>query len=155
MKTNQHNSIEPSGELAASISDFRSAVTHVADRETARPVPVDWLTPARKRRRTHQQRTALAWACAALLCLATLPWSSSHSHLTATRPAILTAAVLVAPAAESDSALLEQVDADVSEAVPSSLAPLAGDSWGTTSTSSGTSAPGTTLKSRERTNVAH
>lgn len=155
MKMDQNNNIEPSGELAASIRDFRSAVTHVADRETARPVAAEWLAPARKRRRSHQQRVVLAWACAALLCFATLPWSSSHSHRTVVHPAISAASVSVAPAAESDSALLEQVDADVSESVPSSLAPLAElDSWNAASAnvSSGSSR---TLKSTERTNVAH
>lgn len=157
MKMDQHDNIEPSGELAASIRDFRSAVKHVADRETARPVAAGWLAPARKRRRSHQQRVVLAWACAALLCLATLPWSS-HSHSTAAHPAISAAAVSVAPAAESDTALLEQVDADVSESVPSSLAPLAElDSWNAASAnvSSGSSATAKTLKSTERTNVAH
>lgn len=155
MNKDKHN-IEPSGELAASLRDFRSAVRHIAERETARPVPADWLAPARKRRIGHQQRTALAWACAALLCLATLPWAT-HSHPATARPATAAAPVSVAPAAESDTALLEQVDADVSESVPSSLAPLAElDSWNTGSTdvSSGSSANAKTLRQTEKTNVA-
>jgi hypothetical protein len=91
---------------------------------------------------------ALGWACAALLCLATLPFSmhSRHANLP---PAIANAPVAVAPATESDSALLEQVDTEVSESVPSSLAPLTElDSLNTTSanTSSASSANGTALK---------
>jgi hypothetical protein len=156
MNTDKHNNIEPSGELAASIRDFRSAVTHVAERETARPVAASWLAPARKRRRSHQQRIVLGLAFAALLFLATLPWLS-HSRPAATQPAIQATAA-AAPANDSDTALLEQVDADVSESVPSSLAPLAElDSWNSasTNTSNGSSAARTTQRPTETTNAAH
>lgn len=126
MSTNsqlKQNSLEPTGGLANDIRDFRSAVTHVADRETARPVSVDWLAPARRRRRRERQSMALAWACAALLCFAMLPLSLS-SHKAASRPVVQAASTPVA-AHESDNALLEQVDTDVSETVPSPLQPLA------------------------------
>ena len=68
----EHNSLEPSGEFAASIRNFRSAVAHVADRETARPVAPGWLAPAQRRRRSAQRRMILdgpAPLCSALrLC---------------------------------------------------------------------------------------
>jgi hypothetical protein len=154
MNTRNQNNLEPSGELAASIRDFRSAVTHVADRETARPVPENWLVPARKRRRGRQQRVALAWVCAALLCLIALPWPT-HSRPAPAQPAMQTAAA--APAPESDTALLQQVDANISDSVPPSLAPLAElDSWNTASTdlSTGSFATAKPLTSMEETNVA-
>lgn len=123
MNANNETDIEPSGEFAASIRDFRSAVTHVADRETAGTVGAGWLAPARKRRRSAQQRMVLGWAAAALLCLATLPLAT-HSHHAVVAPPAVQTATTIAPAAESDSALLEQVDTDLSESVPSSLTPL-------------------------------
>jgi hypothetical protein len=148
----EQNNLEPTGEFAASIRDFRSAVTHVAERETSRPVSANWLAPARKRHRSAQAM-ALAWGCAALLCLATLPFSL-HSHPASIHPAA--PAVASAPAADSDTALLEQVDMDVSESVPPSLAPLADlDSLDTASsdTLSGSSTHGKSLPRSESTNV--
>ena len=125
----EQNNLEPTGEFAASIRDYRSAVTHVAERETSRPLTASWLAPARKRHRNAQQRMALAWsACAALLCFATLPFfnHSRPSPIHQAAPAVAAAAApAVAPNPESDTALLEQVDSDISESVPPSLAPLA------------------------------
>lgn len=154
----QHN-LEPSGEFAASIHDFRSAVTHVAEREISRPLTPSWLAPARKRRRNAQQRTALAWAaCAAALCLATLPFAG-HSHPSPIHPPAPAAAAAgtpaVAPNPESDTALLDQVDTDISASVPPSLAPLADlDSLNTASSNTfgGSSAHGKSSRT-ESTNV--
>lgn len=123
MNSNKQESIEPSGEFAASIRDFRSAVTHVAEREAGRPIAANWLEPARKRHRTAQHRMALSWACAALLCLATLP-ITIHSRHDAVAHNVTPAAIAPAASPDSDTALLEQVDTDVSESVPPSLAPL-------------------------------
>lgn len=131
MKPINEHDLEPSGDLAAGIRDFRAAVTHVAERETTRPLAIDWLAPARKRRRSHQHRLVLGWACAAALCFATVPFAimplTSHSN-----PPLdhhMVAQQAPAPIIESNepesSGLMEQIDADVSESVPSSLAPLA------------------------------
>ena len=142
------SNLEPSGEFAASVRDFRAAVTHVADRETARPVPANWLAPARKRRRSAQQRVVLGWACAVLLGIAAVPFSSHPGHHVVTHPIAQT---VTAPAAESDTALLEDVDTDISETVPSSLEPLAElDSLNTSSDTSGNGAP---LAKTEKTNA--
>ena len=154
MNSEKENTLEPSGEFAARIRDFRSAVEHVAARETVRPVAAGWLAPARKRRQSAQRRMILGWACAALLCFATLPLSIPSHH--AVPPQVVPAAT--APAAESDTALLEQVDTEVSESVPSSLAPLAElDSWSTqtTNNASESSVNRTALNSTERTNASH
>jgi len=133
-------SLEPAGELAASISLFRAAMYSIAERETARPVAADWLAPARTRRRRAQRRLVLAWTCAAALSLAILPRSfhtqvSPHPQVAAQHPS-------AAPsdnADTSDTALLEQVDNAISEPVPSSLAPLNEmDSWNSTTSTTHT-----------------
>ena len=126
MNTNNEQNLNLEGAFAESIRDFRSAVSHIAERETARPVAADWLTPARRRHRRAQVKTGvgigLGWACAALLCLSTLP-ISLHSHPVPVHP--VTQAAAAVPPAESDTALLDQVDSNLSSSVPSSLAPLA------------------------------
>jgi|SRR5271170_5889528 len=121
-------SFEPSGDFAAAISDFRTAVHHIAERETSKPVPASWLIPARRRHKSAQRRIVLAWslvaACAALLCIGTLPL------LHQTKPVVDPPVVAHQNNPSDDTALLEQVDNAVSESVPSSLAPLADlDSW--------------------------
>lgn len=151
MNENKENEIEPSGEFAASIRDFRLAVTHVADRETAGPMATGWLASARKRRRNAHQRMALGWAVAVLLCIATLP-AFMHSRHAAIVPAAAQTATISAPSAESDTVLLEQVDTDVSESVPSPLAPLT-ELDNLTNTSSD-STPNGALTQTETTNAA-
>ncbi len=125
MKLKDEN-MEPSGEFATAIRDFRAAVTHVAERETARPMAADWLAPAMKRRRSHQHRMVLAWACAAALCFATVPFAimplATNSGSAPVHVAMQTPAT--AQHSEADNGLLRQVDEQVSESVPSSLAPL-------------------------------
>lgn len=131
MKFKNHTTTEPTGEFAAVIRDFRAAVTHVAEREAARPPAADWLMPARKRHRGHQHRMILAWGCAAALCLATVPFvlmpasihpGPAYVHIMRQAPATTP----LAHSSEPENGLLEQVDEQVSESVPSSLAPLAG-----------------------------
>lgn len=158
VKDENNNNMEPSGEFADGLRDFRAAVTHIAERETARPIAVDWLAPARRRRRGHQHRMILAWGCAALLCCATLPFAipsgpTAPSHA-AVQPVEMPGHSFAPP---SSSTLLEQVDDQVSESVPSSLAPLVDlDSMNTASASpSDASLDGTALALTERTNAAH
>lgn len=134
-------SLEPRGELAASIRLFRSAMEYVAQRESSRPVAADWLLPARRRQKAAHRRLILSWACAALLCFAALPVSM---HLLGTAPASGPIRAKLANHAVNttlaDTALLEQVDTEVSESVPSSLAPLATlDSWDATTSTNQTS----------------
>lgn len=140
MKYKDRNYTEPAGEFAAAIRNFRAALTHVAGRETARPIASDWLAPARKRRRTHQHRVILAWACAAALCIAALPLAPLPFGRQP-EPAAVTHATLepagtaaLGPKPATERTLLEQVDQQVSEPVPTSLAPLAEmENWGSAS----------------------
>lgn len=145
---NREEKMEAAGEFGSAIQDFRAALNHLAERETEATVAANWLTPARRRQRRHHQHMALAWACAAVLCAATTLPFVIHSHAPATRPAAQ--AMSTAPvAAISQTGLLEQVDEDVSESVPSSLAPLTEmDNWNSSNASSDES-------TTENTNVAH
>jgi len=144
------DSLEPRGDFATTLRDFRSAVHHVAERETSKPVPSGWLISARHRQRIAQRRLVLAWTCAALLCVSLLP-ILHHAKLVTSQPVAVVQNV--ANDAE-DTALLEQVDNAVSESVPSSLAPLATlDSWSST-TSTNESVTESSLNKPEKKNVA-
>lgn len=138
--------LEPTGALQESIRDFRSAVHHIAQRETFQPVPANWLAPAQGRKRAAQRRLMLAWACAALFCAGILPLST---HLHQAQPA-QQQQMAATQSDAADTTLLEQVDSAVSESVPSSLAPLTAlDSW-----SSSTSANESSTNPMEKTNAA-
>jgi hypothetical protein len=146
--TSPDTSLEPSGEFASALSNFRSAVNHVAERETAKPVPYNWLFAARRRHKSTQRRLILAWTCAALLCIGAMPL------LHQTTPAVAPRVVELPKDSGDDTALLEQVDSAVSESVPSSLAPLASlDSW-SSSPSTNEVTTESSLNKPEKKNVA-
>jgi hypothetical protein len=151
----EHETLELTGEFAASIGDFRSAVTHVAARETAQPVSANWLVPAQHRRHNTQMRMALGWACAAVLCLATLPLTMHSRRVVAVLPVAHAPVTSVTSTPESDTALLEQVDTNISESVPSSLAPLAElDNLNSANTSDDSSSIRVASTKTEKKNVA-
>ena len=132
LKIAAENDLEPRGEVAASIELFRDAMHSIADRATQRPVPSDWLLPARRRHRSAQRRMVLAWTCAAALCFAAVPISLHTSHPSGPAHPLTGKVVTTqpAPSPDSENALLEQIDNEVAETVPSSLAPLTElDSW--------------------------
>ncbi len=137
---------EPAGEFAADLRNFRAAVQRAAERETVQPAPINWLAPAKLRRRAVQRRLVLAWSCAALLCISALPF------LHHTKPVVTTPVAKVQMEVD-DTALLEQVDTAVSESVPSSLAPLDTlDTWSSTDSNEITTKP--SLNKPEKKNVA-
>jgi len=143
--------LEPAGQFGADLRNLRSAVHRAAERQTTQPVSFGWLNAAKRRRQTAQRRMVLAWTCAALLCVAALPFL--HRARPAAGPSV---AVTRSTASQTlsntdDTALLEQVDTAVTESVPSSLAPLATmDDW-SSSTSTNTE---TSLSTPEKKNVA-
>ena len=150
---NREEKMEAAGEFGESIRDLRSALNHVVERETAVPMmTANWLAPARKRQRRHHQNVALAWACAAVLCAATTLPFMAHSHPEAVQhPALQAISTTTATVEAPQSGLLEQVDADVSESVPSSLAPLSEmDNWNSSNASGENSTQPT-----ENSNAAH
>lgn len=163
--------MERDAEFTALLRDFRSAVTHVAQRELgrARPAGSEWMAAARRRERrslTLAWSTCAAVVCAAVLCAVLLPGylgghrsaSSEPTAVVATVPGETAATRQAASGAESDSVLLEDVDTDVSASVPPSLAPLVVmEEWDSASadTSSASATNGTPLNQTENTNVAH
>ena len=129
------NELEPRGEVAASIKLFHDAMHSIADRATERPVPSDWLIPARRRQRSGQRRMILAWSCAAALCFSVVPLTvhTAHPGIAPPPPTVSNAQPAAVEQPTSEDALLEQIDNEVSESVPSSLAPLSElDSWNST-----------------------
>ena len=151
MNINQRHEIEPAGEFAPGLEKeiklFRSAMNYIAERETVRPAALNWLAPARQRQRSAQRRMALAWTCAAALCLAVLPITIQRTA-SQQPPARPNVAVTASQSSASDTALLDQVDTAIAAPVPTSLAPLTEmDNWNT-DTSTGTS-----LQSTEKKNV--
>ena len=141
-------SLEPRGEVANSIALFRTAMHFIAERETARPLAAEWLAPARRRHRAAQRRMVLAWACAVALCFAVVPLSMHAPHAPRSAQFVHTPSVQP-PTEESDTALLEQVDTEIAEPVPSSLAPLTElDSWNSTTSTT------ESLHTTEKKNVA-
>lgn len=130
--------LEPAGEMAESIALFRGAMHSIAEREMARPVSIDWLKPAQRRRRQAQGRMIMAWACAAALCFAVVPRIAPHRSSAPAVAVVTHSATTPSPSAAAkdqteDTAFLDQVDNAISEPVPSSLAPLEElDSWSST-----------------------
>lgn len=113
--------LEPAGQFGADLGNLRSAVHCAADRLTTEPVPFGWLNAAKRRHRAAQRLVALAWTCAALLCIGALPFLH-HAQPIVPRSSDSVARQVVTET--DDTALLEQVDTAVSESVPPSLAPL-------------------------------
>jgi len=109
--------------LANAISQFRSAVHHIAAGQEAQPIA--WqLERAKVRQRSKQRRVMLEWAVAAALCVAAMVPAVNfyRDHAAAVR-AQQQAQLL--KQREADTALLDQVTSELSEAVPDSLQPLA------------------------------
>ncbi len=109
--------------LANSISQFRSALHHIAARSAE--LPTDWgFEQARARRRSAQRRVMLEWAVAMALCVAALvPAVGFYREHAAQVRAEQQAQLL--KQREADTALLDQVSSELSEAVPDSMQPLA------------------------------
>jgi len=120
-------------QIAETISLYRSAMHHLAGREAAQPFP------ARPRpARTLRLRLLLAPALAAALAAILIP-VFSHRH-DAPKPAPLALTGQHPPelarATVDDTALMNQIDSELSEDVPDALQPLADLSDPTTTTHS-------------------
>ena len=90
----------------------------------------------------HSLTRPLYWACAAALAVAVLaPLGLRHQHPAVPAPAV--AVTASAQTEESDEALLEEVDQDISASVPSPMRPLANPAATATSTTTGSSAAST------------
>ena len=119
-------------ELAEAIANYRSAMRHVAEREPARP----W-NAAEARPKARRTRLLLLPVLAAGLAAAVVIPSYSHFHQQQVPAAHAVAREKATTNAETrasvdDTALMDQIDSDVSEEVPDALQPLAALSEQTT-----------------------
>ena len=115
--------------LANSISQFRAAVRHIAERQGEQTQQVAWqLDQARQRRKSAQKRIMLEWAVATttaiVLCLTMLVPTVEYYRNHATQLRAQQQEQLLKQR-EADTALLDQVTSELSEAVPDSMQPLA------------------------------
>ena len=110
--------------LANGISQFRSAVHHVAAQSEAERT--DWgFKSALKRRHVAQRRMVLEWAVAAVVCVAALvPAVGFYREHAAAVKAQQQAQLQ--KQREADTALLDQVSTALSATVPDSMEPLSG-----------------------------
>jgi hypothetical protein len=127
-------------ELARVLSQYRSAMRHVAAEECSRPAPA--MTVARiPHTRSILQMAILGPALATAIFLAALPIYLHSRH--AEHPVVAGVSnptVVVNPTAPhiGDAELLSQIDAEISEDAPDALQPMAdfGSSSSSTPTSS-------------------
>lgn len=122
-------------EIAEALSLYRSAMHHIAEREATRP-----FVAAPRSRRTIRFSLFLAPALTAALAAAVIGPVYSHFHHHPSTPTPLArsaqpASVTTLPNVD-DTALMNQIDSEVSEDVPDALQPLADLSDQTTATPS-------------------
>jgi hypothetical protein len=120
-------------EMAEALSLYRSAMHHIGDREAARPFVTD-----RRPARTLGLGMLLAPALTVALAAAALVPVFSHLHRQ--QPTTVTLVNGAQPSATTvdDTALMNQIDSELSEDVPDALRPLADLSDQTTTNTSGT-----------------
>jgi len=122
-------------EMAEAVSLYRSAMHHIADREAAKPFVAQ---PGHGR--TLGLRLLLAPALAAAVAAGVLIPVFSHLHRGAVKPAPVAfnhqVATEAGHAKVDDTALMNQIDSELSEDVPDALRPLADLSYQTTTNNS-------------------
>jgi hypothetical protein len=117
--------------LQSSLTNFRAATTRFADQELARlkaSRPQTQFVSLMPQRKAPLARRPFLWACAAVLLVGAttgilVPVALHHQDRAVTTAAV-SPAQEAAPAPESDQALLEEVDDDLSSSVPSAMQPL-------------------------------
>lgn len=112
-------------ELEETLSLYRSAMQHVAEKQAARPMVAE-----RKPASLLRMRLLMVPALAAALAIAVIVPAVSHRHehpgIKATPAAAVTAESSTANVAQvNDTQLMDQIDSDLTEDVPDALEPLA------------------------------
>jgi len=109
-------------EIAEALSLYRSAMDHLAQRSPMRPFAADWRSG-----RSFPLRLLLAPALTAAVAAGIfLPvYSYSHHHPVITRPLRTDRQNPAALATVDDTALMNQIDSELSQDVPDALQPLA------------------------------
>jgi hypothetical protein len=117
-------SSEEMRELAEALSLYRSAMQHVAEKQTGRP-----YVAAERRTTGLRMRLVLVPALGAALAAAVIGPAYMHLHHTTTIakvPArIADRTITTQQASVDDTDLMNQIDSEVSEDVPDALQPLA------------------------------
>jgi hypothetical protein len=121
-------------EIAEALSLYRSAMQHLAEREAARPRIAQRTAARRPIRFTLLLAPALTAAVAAAVLVPV--YSHLHHHRGSTPAPIAQQNPAETRASIDDTALMNQIDSEVSEDVPDALRPLADLSAQTTTTSS-------------------
>lgn len=109
-------------DLAEALSLYRSAMHHIAEREAAHPFAAE---PTRAR--TFRLRLLLAPALTAVIVAGVLVPVFSHLHRPTSPVArtVVTSTPADQRATIDDTALMSQIDSELSEDVPDALRPLA------------------------------
>jgi hypothetical protein len=130
-------------EMAEALSLYRSAMQHIAEREAARPFAPGVSQRMTERRPERRSRFSLLLApalAAAVAAAVLVPMYGHFHHEHGATPAPVVANgqqhANDTHAAVDDTALMNQIDSEVSEDVPDALRPLADLSDQTTTTSS-------------------
>ena len=126
-------------ELAEAIGLYRSAMRHVAEKQTTGPFRGK-LAPAAWTRRVRM-RLVLVPALAAAMAAAVLLPAMSHLHKTAVKTPVaqvIPQDATTTVAKVDDTELMNQIDSDLSADVPDALEPLADMGDQTTAKSTGT-----------------
>jgi hypothetical protein len=122
--------------LQVSLSNFQAATTSFANQELSllrslypNRINIQSIASANSRPTARIYHKPLAWAIAAGLVVATsigtlVPHGLRHQPALHAASAVVAAIHPITPAAESDQALLEEVDDDLSSNVPSAMQPL-------------------------------
>lgn len=111
-------------ELAESLSLYRSAMRHIAEKQAARP-----FAPAAQRTSGLRMRLVLVPALGAALAAAVIAPAYVHWHhatiaSTPGHPVVQTPTITTTTASVDDTDLMNQIDSEVSEDVPDALQPL-------------------------------
>jgi hypothetical protein len=107
-------------EIAESLKLYRSAMHHIADRMPARPFVADRRNPL-----SFHLRLLLAPALAAAVAAGIFLPLYSHRHTVTVRPVTAVSQQGAAVANVDDTALMNQIDSELSQDVPDALQPLA------------------------------
>ena len=117
--------------LRTSVRSFRDVSVALADRALARKASTRPFSSIASNRPARYLTPAFFWAATGILFAAVLPLGLFHQNLNPflkphSAPMTATSTANTTPTLESDEALLEDINQDLSASIPSAMQPLAG-----------------------------